>query len=56
MRETDGREVTGFHLLRVRKETADFSHHSWVNLDEELRAFVLMRELYDLVYRIGKRA
>lgn len=56
VRETSGREVKAFHLLRVRKETADFSHHSWENLDEELEAFILMRRLYEMVYRIGKRA
>ena len=45
IRETSGRE-----------ESADFSHHHWANLDDGLRAFVLMRELYDLTYALGKRA
>lgn len=56
IRELTGREVTGYHLLRVRKETADFSHHYWADLSDGLRAFVLMRELYDLTYSLSKRA
>lgn len=48
-------KVEGYHLLRVRKETADFSHHYWQNLDEEFEAFLHMRELYELMYKIGKR-
>lgn len=56
LRECKGVEVQGYHLLRVRKETADFSHHYWENLDDAWRAFEIMRELYDLTYALSKRA
>lgn len=38
----------GFHLLRFAKEYSDFAHHYYPNLDSAWRAFVLMRELYDI--------
>ncbi len=47
---------TAFHLLRVAKESADFAHHFFGELEEAKRAFVLMRELYDIDYRLKKRA
>lgn len=47
---------TAFHLLRVAKESADFAHHFFGELDDAKRAFVLMRELYDIDYRLKKRA
>jgi tRNA(Leu) C34 or U34 (ribose-2'-O)-methylase TrmL len=53
--ETSGRYVTGFHLLRVRKESADFSHHYWGELDDAWEAFKHMRSLYDLMYALKKR-
>jgi len=56
LRECRGITVEGFHLLRVRKETADFSHHYWENLDDAWEAFTHMRALYDLMYKINKRA
>ena len=46
----------GFHLLRVAKESADFAHHYYGELEREKRAFLLMRELYGIVYAIEKRA
>lgn len=46
----------GFHLLRVAKETADFAHHYFGELDAEKRAFLLMRELYEIDSRTRKRA
>jgi len=46
----------GFHLLRFAKEHADFGHHYFANLDEAWRAFVLMRELYDIDKGLKKRA
>lgn len=46
----------GFHLLRVAKESADFAHHYYGELEREKRAFLLMRELYELVYAIERRA
>ena len=47
--------VGGFHLLRFAKEHADFAHHYYPNLDSAWRAFVLMRELYDIDYELKKR-
>jgi hypothetical protein len=46
----------GSHILRFAKETADFAHHYYGELEEEKRSFLLMRELYELTYKIGKRA
>lgn len=48
--------VTGFHLLRVAKEHADFAHHYYGELDNERRAFLLMRELYEIDSVTKKRA
>lgn len=45
-----------FHLLRVAKESADFAHHFFGELEDAKRAFVLMRELYDIDKRLKKRA
>jgi hypothetical protein len=56
IRETRGIEVKEYHLLRMAKESADFAHHSYIVMADELRAFILMRELYDLTFKIGKRA
>lgn len=38
----------GFHLIRVAKESADFAHHFYGELEDAKKAFVLMRELYDI--------
>lgn len=46
----------GYHLLRVAKESADFAHHYFGELENEKRAFVLMRELYEIDARTKKRA
>ena len=46
----------GFHLLRVAKESADFAHHYWGELEDAKRAFVLMRDLYRLDSGLKKRA
>jgi len=48
--------VTGFHLLRVAKEHADFAHHYYGELDRERRGFLLMRELYEIDAVTKKRA
>jgi hypothetical protein len=48
--------VTGFHLLRVAKEHADFAHHYYGELEKERRGFLLMRELYDIDLIVKKRA
>lgn len=47
---------SGFHLLRVAKESADFAHHFFGELEDAKRAFVLMRELYALDSGLKKRA
>ena len=44
----------GFHLLRFSKE-GDFAHHWWGELADAERAFILMRELYDLDKRLKGR-
>ena len=46
----------GYHLLRVAKESADFAHHYYGELEREKRAFLLMRDLYEHVYAIERRA
>ena len=46
----------GYHLLRFDKEYGDFHHHWYANLDDEKRAFLLMRELYEIDKRTKKRA
>jgi hypothetical protein len=46
----------GFHLLRVAKESADFAHHFYGELEDQKRAFILMRELYDICAATEKRA
>lgn len=46
----------GFHLLRVAKESADFAHHFFGELEDAKRAFILMRELYKLDAGLKKRA
>jgi hypothetical protein len=45
-----------FHLLRVAKESADFAHHFFGELEDAKRAFVMMRGLYDIDKRLKKRA
>jgi hypothetical protein len=45
----------GFHILRIAKETADFYHHSYGELEQEKRAFILMRELYEIEQRTRRR-
>jgi hypothetical protein len=45
-----------YHLLRFAKESADFAHHYFGELDNEKRAFLLMRELYEIDARTRKRA
>lgn len=46
---------TGFHLLRVAKESADFAHYFFAELEDAKKAFVLMRELYDVDKRLKDR-
>jgi len=46
----------GFHLLRVAKESADFAHHFYGELEDAKKAFLLMRDLYRLDAGLKKRA
>jgi hypothetical protein len=45
----------GFHILRVAKESADFEHRYFGELEDAKRAFRLMRGLYDLDTAMKKR-
>jgi hypothetical protein len=47
---------TAFHLLRVAKESADFAHHYFGELEQAKEAFILMRKLYDIDKVLKKRA
>lgn len=47
---------SAFHLLRVAKESADFAHHFFGELEDAKKAFLLMRDLYDIDKRLKKRA
>lgn len=46
----------GYHIIRFAKEHGDFAHHYFPDLSEAWRAFVLMRELYDIDKSLKKRA
>ena len=46
----------GYHLIKFGKEFPDFTHHFWSDLEEAKHCFLLLREAYDLVKRIDKRA
>ena len=46
----------GFHLLRVAKESADFAHHFYGELDDAKKQFLLFRDAYELDKLIKKRA
>lgn len=48
--------ITEFHILRFAKEHADFAHHRFSQLDNAKRMFLLMREQYDLIGELKKRA
>lgn len=46
----------GFHLLRIAKESADFSHHFYGELEDAKKQFLLFRDAYELDKAIKKRA
>ena len=46
----------GYHLLRFDKEYGDFHHHWYADLEDEKRAFLLLREAYEIDKRTKKRA
>lgn len=45
----------GFHLLRVAKESADFAHHFYGELEDAKEQFRLFRRAYDIDKRIASR-
>lgn len=46
----------GYHLLRFDKTYGDFHAHYWAELETAKRAFLLMRELYELDTELKQRA
>lgn len=48
--------IEGYDILRFAKEHADFHHHHFDELEAAKRAFLIMRELYDLADGLKKRA
>ncbi len=51
----DDQLTGGSHLCRFAKQHGDFAHHFYPNLDEAEKAFLLMRELYDIDKILKKR-
>jgi hypothetical protein len=45
----------GYHLLRFAKDAPDFAHYHFGELEDAARAFLLMRELYDIDKRLKAR-
>jgi hypothetical protein len=55
LEENFGIVVKEYHIVRVAKESADFNHASFKDLEHEKRTFLAMRELYDMVAVTAKR-
>lgn len=49
------RLVEQYVLLRFDKETGDFHHHSWQELEEAKKQFLLFREAYDIDKALRQR-
>jgi len=49
-------EIKGFHIVRFAKDTGDFVHRYYPELDEQVEAFPQMVKLYRLLQRTEKRA
>ena len=49
-------KIEGFHVVRFAKETGDFVHRWYPELDKQAEAFPRMRELYTLLQETDKRA
>lgn len=45
-----------FHLLRVAKESADFAHHYYGELEDAKKQFLLFRQAYEIDSKLKKRA
>jgi hypothetical protein len=55
LRECTPWRPEGFHLLRFSKESADFAHHYYGELDDAIAAFPLMVKLYEIDVKLKKR-
>jgi len=49
-------KIEGFHIVRFAKDTGDFVHRYYPELDEQVEAFPQMVKLYRLLQRTEKRA
>jgi hypothetical protein len=45
----------GYHLCRFSKETADFHHHYWNELEDAKEQFILLRRCYELDKKLKRR-
>jgi len=50
-----GMPIEGFHLCRFNRDTGDFVHAYFGDLEEAWEAFLLKRRLYDLLAKLKKR-
>jgi hypothetical protein len=53
--EATGHPVHGYHLCRFNRDTGDFVHAYFEDLEDAWNAFLLKRELYDLLSKLKKR-
>lgn len=49
------KKISGFHVLRLGKDEADFHHAFFRDLDMAWDAFVMCRQLYDMEKKLKKR-
>ena len=49
-------KIEGFHIVRFAKDTGDFVHRFYPELDKQVEAFKQMRNLYDVLRETDKRA
>ncbi|HJU20604.1 MAG TPA: hypothetical protein VJ770_29495 [Stellaceae bacterium] len=47
--------VQGFTILRFDRDTGDYHTHSYGNIDEAARAFLLLRRLYEIAQNLRTR-
>lgn len=48
--------IDSYHLVRFDKETGDYHHHQWQNVDEAKEMFILLRQAYALKKVVDARA
>lgn len=46
--QENGFKINGYHLIRFAKDTSEFAHHYYSDMEKAWEAFVLLRRLYDL--------